>query len=85
MTHGDQKKQLELVLSKKEAEKVYKLGPEAVVFKLLELSRHIKELEARSSPTQSSTPSGKIPVYQKPSSPSSRKKPGRKKGHEAVG
>jgi transposase len=82
MANGDQQKQLELILSKAEAEEIYSLGPEAVVFKLLELSRRIKELESQLSPALSSTPSGQIPVYQKPTSPSSRKKPGRKKGHE---
>jgi len=84
MTNADHTKKLELVLSKKEAREVIRQGDEAVVFKLLELSRRIAELEGGIQPSNSSTPSGQVPVYQKPPASKSRRKPGRKKGHEGA-
>jgi len=72
---------LELILTQEEARAVLAQREEAVIFKLLELSRRIQELESASPQTPSSTPSSQIPVYQKPNAPKSRKKPGQKKGH----
>jgi hypothetical protein len=82
MTKVDCKTTLELILTKEEAQKVIRQGDEAVIFKLLELSKEIKELQGKLPASSSSTPSSQIPVYKKPSAPKSRKKPGRKKGHE---
>jgi transposase len=73
---------LKLILTKEEARAVILQGEEAVIFKLLELSMRIQELEKVLPPTSSSTPSSQIPVYKKPPAPKSRKKPGRKVGHE---
>ena len=73
---------LELILTQEEARTVFLRGEEAVIFKLLELSKRIRELEKTLPPSPSSTPSGQVPVYQKPSAGKSRKKPGRKAGHE---
>ncbi len=84
MTTADHKTKLELVLTKKEARLIYAQGQEAVEFKLLELSRRIKDLEGGIQPSNSSTPSGQVPVYQKPPASRSRKKPGQKKGHEGT-
>jgi transposase len=57
-------------------------GEEDLVFVLLELRKRIKELEGQGEEISPSTPSGMIPVYKKPASPSKKKKkPGRKKGH----
>ena len=84
MTNADHKKKLELVLTKKEARQIYAQGQEAVAFKLLELSQRIKELEGGPQSINSSTPSGQVPVYQKPPASKSRKKPGRKKGHQGA-
>lgn len=84
MTGTDQRSNLELILTKEEARRIYAQGPEVVEFKLLELSRRIKELESQSTAISSSTPSGQVPVYKKPPALKSRKKPGRKKGHEGV-
>ena len=84
MTTADHKTKLELVLTKKEARLIYAQGQEAVEFKLLELSRRIKDLEGGIQPSNSSTPSGQVSVYQKPPASRSRKKPGQKKGHEAI-
>ena len=81
MIKADPKTTLELILSKEEALEVIRQGEEAVVFKLLELSSRIQELEGKLKPS-SSTPSSQIPPYKKPSAKKSKKKPGRKKGHE---
>jgi len=83
MTNTDSKKQLELVHTEEEARQIYAQGPDAVAFKLLELSQHIKQLKGE-QPTNSSTPSGQVPVYHKPPAGKSRKKLGRKKGHEGA-
>ena len=82
MVNTDHKSKLELILTKEEAQKVINQGEEAVVFKLLELSRRIRELESGIQPINSSTPSSQVPIYQKPTASKSRKKPGRKTGHE---
>ena len=57
MKEADSKSQLELLLSEKEAEEFYMKGPEAVIFKLLELSKEIKELQGKLPTSSSSTPS----------------------------
>ena len=70
-------------LSEAQALRLYRLGPEVVKLALLAASRRIAELqnpaiEHTSSP---STPSGMIPIYEKPAARKRRKKPGAKKGH----
>ena len=72
-------------LSEEGAREIYAQGPEAVVFALMAMAKMLAEQQAASAATSHqtpSTPSGRKPVYQKPS-PSGRgkKKPGRKKGH----
>ncbi|MBU0755062.1 MAG: transposase [Planctomycetes bacterium] len=84
MTKADQKATLELVLTKEEAREVIRQGDEAIIFKLLELSKLVQELENAGPPSTSSTPSGQVPVYKKPTTSKSRKKPGQKKGHEGT-
>ena len=84
MKKTDSLSQLELLLSEKEAEEFYKKGPEAVIFKLLELSKEIKELREKLSTSSSTTPSSQITVYKKPPASKSRKKPGQKKGHKGT-
>ncbi len=64
-------------LTEEEAATIYAQGREAVVFPLLTLSARAM----KSTGGSPSTPSGMIPVYQKPSTPHHRKKPGRKNGH----
>jgi transposase len=75
-------------LSESEAEALYKLGKEAVVWAILEMSARWKtDVEGNPEKTSNdapgpNTPSGQIPVYKKPNTSSrGRKKPGRKKGH----
>ena len=84
MSKTDQKSTLELILTKEEARAVLNQGDEAVIFKLLELSKEIKELRGKLHSSSSSTPSSQIPVFKKPPASKSRKKPGRKKGHEGT-
>jgi transposase len=84
MIKADQKSKLELILTKEEAREVIRRGDEAIIFKLLELSKRVQELENALPPSSSSTPSGQVPVYQKPPASRSRKKPGRKDGHEGT-
>jgi len=64
-------------LTQEQAAAIYAEGREAVIFALLALSARAMK-SANPSP---STPSGMIPLYQKPSKPHRKKKPGRKKDH----
>lgn len=64
-----------------QAERLAALGPEAVVFFAMAVSSQIKTGELPLAPLAPSTPSGMIPVYQKPPAKARRKKPGAKAGH----
>lgn len=66
-------------LSEEQARALYRQGEEAVVFALLELSKQLAE--ARSPSVTPSTPSGMVPVYQKPAAKPGKKKRGARKGH----
>jgi hypothetical protein len=66
-------------LSEDQAEAIFEQGRDAVVFALLELSKQLAE--ARGPQATPSTPSGMIPVYEKPPAKSRKKRPGAKKGH----
>jgi transposase len=68
------------VLSQEQAEALPRLGPEAVTLFALEMARHVAGLQ---SPAPSpSTPSGMVPVHQKPAAGRKRRgKPGAKDGH----
>jgi transposase len=70
-------------LTAEDAERIYAQGKEAVIFSLLQLAQMLAERQAAG--TTPSTPSGMIPVYQKPAAPESKpgrtKKPGAKPGH----
>jgi transposase len=68
------------VLTRAQAEALPLLGPEAVTLFALAMAGHVAGLQSVSP----STPSGMIPVYQKPSTPAGgkrRKTPGAKPGH----
>lgn len=57
-----------------------RLGAEAVILFALAMARHVASLQSASS--SPSTPSGMVPVYQKPpAAKRRRKKPGAKNGH----
>ena len=87
-------------LDEQQAQRLYQLGPEAVVLALLAASRRIAEQDTRiaeqdtriaqlqtqttGSTPSPSTPSGMIPVHTKPNSRKRPKKPGAKKGHPGV-
>jgi len=66
-------------LTEEEAAAIYDQGKEAVVFALLELTKQLAE--ARSPSVTPSTPSGMVPVYEKPAAKPRKKKPGAKPGH----
>jgi transposase len=66
-------------LSEEQAQKIYRQGREAVVFALLEMAKQLAE--ARGPQTTPSTPSGMVPVYQKPPAKRRKKSPGAKQGH----
>ena len=68
-----------LPLTREEAERIIALGPEAVIFVMLELSRRLAE-QHKASPSPS-TPSGMVPPYEKPAVRKRRRKPGAKPGH----
>ena len=68
-----------LPLTRKEAERIVAMGPEAAVFVMLELSARLHRQDTlQGSP---STPSGMVPVYAKPSASGRAKTPGAKPGH----
>jgi transposase len=69
-------------LTAKQAAEIYRQGREAVVFALLELAKQLAERQGLKPPVPSpTTPSGMVPVYQKPPVKSRRRRPGRRKGH----
>jgi len=75
-------------LTKQQAEQIYALGKEAVVFALLQLAQRAAEPKPNNLPAaiaaDPSTPSAQKPVFVKPNNHNSRcrKKAGRKKGHK---
>ena len=70
---------LSATLSEQQAKAIFEQGQDAVVFALLELTKQLAE--ARSPSSTPSTPSGMIPVYEKPAKKKRGKKPGAKNGH----
>ena len=67
------------VMTEEQAKAIFEQGQDAVVFALLELAKQLAE--ARSPSITPSTPSGMIPVYEKPTKKKRGNKPGAKKGH----
>jgi len=67
-------------LTEEQAATLADLGPEIVCLALLSASARLAELQ--SVGPSPSTPSGMVPVYQKPAVKGRRKKPGAKKGHQ---
>src|SRR5205823_5902248 len=61
------------------------LGPEAVALFAMAMAAHVASLRQAASSASPSTPSGMVPVYEKPSAGKSRgkrgKRPGAKDGH----
>ena len=76
-------RELGAALSEQQARRIFRQGEEAVVFALLQLAKQLQQGQADVA-SGLSTPSGMKPVYQKPSTSSRRKKPGRKAGHAGV-
>jgi transposase len=73
---------LAATLTEQQARALYQQGEEAVVFALLELTKRLAEAQGKSDPSITpSTPSGMVPVYEKPAKSKRGKKPGAKKGH----
>lgn len=74
-------------ITEAEAHAIYDQGREVVVFALLKLSKERAELAQKVAAQQQpspSTPSGMVPVYEKPPVHRRSKTPGRKEGHEGV-
>jgi transposase len=71
-------------LDRVQAEAIYARGKEAVIFTILELAKQLAETRNPASTTPS-TPSGMIPVYEKPAVSRRNKRPGRKNGHSGSG
>lgn len=71
--------QFDLPLTREQAEALYDQGREAVIFVLMQLATLAAGRPAQSAGP--STPSGMVPVYEKPSTRKRRKKPGAKTGH----
>ena len=60
-------------LTEEQAREIYRQGPEAVVFALLVLTKQLAEARGRQSTP--STPSGMVPVYEKPTVKGRKKRP----------
>jgi len=73
-------------LTEEQAEAIFESGRDAVVFALLELTKRLAEARGaeETSDTKSSTPSGMIPVYEKPPAKPRQKRPGAKAGHRGA-
>jgi len=73
-------------LTEAQAKTLYAQGREAVVLALLTAAKRIAELQAqgRGGPSSPSTPSGMVPVYAKPNTPTRRKRAGAKVGHRGT-
>lgn len=71
-------------LDRMQAEAIYARGKEAVIFTILELAKQLADARNPASTTPS-TPSGMIPVYEKPAVSGRNKRPGRKNGHAGSG
>lgn len=70
-------------LTREQAAAIFAQGEEAVVFALLDLAKQLAESEGKRNPsTTPSTPSGMVPVYEKPTvKPRGKKRPGARNGH----
>jgi transposase len=70
-------------LTREQAAAIYAQGEAAVIFALLEFAKQLAQAEGQRNPsTTPSTPSGMVPVYEKPTVPPRRKKrPGARNGH----
>lgn len=70
-------------LNESQALAIYQQGPEAVVFAMLQLSQQLAEAQGKCNPSITpSTPSGMVPVYEKPAADGrGKKRPGGKPGH----
>lgn len=66
-------------LTEEQARELFRQGEEAVIFALLILTKQLAE--ARGPQTTPSTPSGMVPIYEKPPTKSRKKRPGAKPGH----
>ena len=72
-------------LDRAQAAAIFARGKEAVIFALLAMAKQLAEARNPASATTPSTPSGMIPVYEKPAVSSRNKRPGCKKGHPGSG
>lgn len=72
-------------MSREQAEAIVALGVEAAVFAILELSQRLGRAVGQCAAVNSpATPSGMIPVHQKPAVKKRGNKPGRKPGHRGA-
>ena len=68
-------------LTREQAEAIVAQGPEAAIFVLMALSARVAELTQAQPSTTPSTPSGMVPLYEKPTVAKRSKTPGAKPGH----
>jgi transposase len=68
-------------LTREQAEAIYAQGPEATIFVLMALGARVAELTQAQTSTTPSTPSGMVPLYEKPTVSKRSKTPGAKPGH----
>ena len=66
-------------LTAKQAEVIFEMGREAVIFALLQQAKMLAQQQPAAA--SASTPSGMKPPYEKPTIKGRRKRPGRKEGH----
>jgi transposase len=72
---------LSIPITREQAEAIVAQGPEAAVFVIMALSARVAELTQAQPSTTPSTPSGMVPLYEKPTVSKRSKTPGAKPGH----
>ena len=73
--------------TKRQADQLYAMGPEAVALLVLATTRRIADLQGRlndSGPIDPATPSGQRPIYTKPPARKRKGKPGARPGHKGT-
>ena len=68
-------------LTREQAEALYAQGREVMIFVLMELAARLAKYEQEGLATTPSTPSGMVPLHEKPTVRKRGKKPGAKAGH----
>ena len=76
--------EIPIPLSREESAAIYAQGPEAVIFALMTVTAQLAEMQKARPSATPSTPSGMVPLYEKPTVSKRAKTPGAKPGHRGA-